>query len=265
MKQEIFSDDNNSMAWHTIGQGKPLLMLHGWGSSSRAFHPLAIKLQSIRTSYLPDLPGFGESPEPSSPWSVTDYAEFLEKFIEDTFPDKKIDLLVHSFGARIAIKLLGNESVANTIDKVIFTGAAGLKPRRKVSYYLKKYTAKALKLPFFLLPGNMRKKGLNRLRKTSAWKMLGSTDYQQLSGVMRETFVKTVTEYLDQEIKNINHEILLLWGKNDQATPIDQANRMENGLKESTLIVIENAGHYAFLDRPTHFAEIVKAYLEPGN
>lgn len=253
------------MAWHTIGQGKPLLMLHGWGSSSGAFQPLAIKLQGIRTCYLPDLPGFGESPEPSSPWSVTDYAEFIEKFIEETLPGRKIDLLVHSFGARIAIKLLGKESMAETIEKVVFTGAAGLKPKRNASYYLKKYTAKALKLPFYLVPVPMREKGLNRLRKTPVWKMLGSSDYRQLTDVMRETFVKTVTEYLDQEIKNIDHEILLLWGENDQATPVDQANRMKNGLKNSTLIFIENAGHYAFLDRPAHFAEIVKAYLEPGN
>ena len=263
MNRDVFSFEDNSLAWHTIGQGKPLLMLHGWGSSSKALHPLALKLQKIRTCYLLDMPGFGESPEPNASWSVDDYADIIEAFIKKTFPEDGIDLLAHSFGARVAIKLLGRKSVKEKIDKVIFTGAAGLKPKRKPNYYIKKYTAKTLKLPFYLLPGTWREKGLNRLRKTSVWKMLGSSDYQQLSGVMRETFVKTVTEYLDRDITRIEQEILLLWGENDKATPLEQGKRMESGFQQSTLIVIENAGHYAFLDRPAHFASIVKAYLDP--
>lgn len=252
------------MAWHTMGKGKPLVMLHGWGSSSQAFHPLAKKLIHVRTSTLLDFPGFGDSPEPPEAWSVDDYTDLIQDFVESTFADQEIDLLVHSFGARVAIKLLGRRGVAQKIDKVVFTGAAGLKPKRKPTYYLKKYTAKILKFPFYILPKNSREKGLNSLRNTRLWKKLGSSDYQKLSGVMRETFVKTVTEYLDDDLKHIDHEILLLWGKNDTATPLDQAKRMENGLKNSTLIEIDEAGHYAFLDRPQHFADIVKAYLEPS-
>ena len=240
------------------------MMLHGWGSSSKSFHPLAKQLLNIRTSYLLDLPGFGESPEPPAAWTVDDYADLVEEFMVSRFADQKVDLLVHSFGARVAIKLLGREAVAKKIDKVVFTGAAGLKPKRKPDYYLKKYTAKILKFPFYILPKSARERGFAKLRETSLWKKLGSSDYQKLSGVMRETFVKTVTEYLDAEIRKIDHEVLLLWGKNDTATPLDQGKRMKSGLKNSTLIEIDEAGHYAFLDRPQHFANIVKAYLEPA-
>jgi pimeloyl-ACP methyl ester carboxylesterase len=148
------------------------------------------------------------------------------------------------------------------VDKVIFTGAAGIRPKRSISYYAKKYTAKTLKAPFRLLPVSLEEKGLNRLRQTSVWKKLGSSDYQQLSGTMRETFVKTVTEYLESDVKKITHEVLLIWGKNDEATPVYQGEKMDDLLKNSALVLIENAGHYAFLDQKSRFLAILRSYLE---
>lgn len=261
----LFQYGENEVSCYKTGSGKPLLILHGWGSNSKIMEPLARQLQDIRTCFLIDLPGFGASPEPPKPWSVGDYANLVESFINKTFPDEPVDLLVHSYGARITLKLLARENIAAKTEKVIITGGAGLKPKRKISYYIRKYTAKILKLPFLLLPEPFRGKGLSSLRKTSIWKKLGSSDYQQLSGVMRETFVKSVTEYLDPVLPVIHHEVLLIWGRDDVSTPLEQAKRMEKGLKNGVLIVIENAGHYSFLDQSAQFTAISRAYLEPEN
>ena len=103
---------------------------------------------------------------------------------------------------------------------------------------------------------------MKRLRKTALWKSLGSSDYQKLTGVMRETFVKSVTEFFDDRLAAIDDEMLLLWGTDDTATPMDQANRLEKGIKNSALVKIDDAGHYAFLDQPSQFTAIVRAYLE---
>ena len=263
MNPVITEIKNTGIAWYKTGKGKPLVILHGWGSNAAVMMPVAERVKDIRTSYLLDFPGFGHSQEPETDWGIDDYAGLTEEFLNNILPDQSFDLLVHSFGARVALKLLTRNKISSRIDKVVFTGAAGLKPKRKADYYFRKYTAKTLKLPFYLLPGGLRKKGLNRLRKTRIWKKLGSADYQKLSGVMRETFVKTVNEHLDHLLPQIQHEVLLIWGKDDAATPLDQANRMENGLKKNALIVIDNAGHYAFLDKPAQFGAILRAYLEP--
>ncbi len=79
---------------------------------------------------------------------------------------------------------------------------------------------------------------------------------------MRETFVKSVTEHLDNCLPHIPHEVLLLWGRNDEATPLYQGQRMEKGIKNAALVTIDNADHYAFLDRPKHFASIARAFFE---
>lgn len=253
--------DGMSIAYRETGSGKPLVILHGWGSSSRVMMPIAKQLSGVRRSYVLDLPGFGDTPEPDRSWSIDDYADLVGSFIENECKEP-VDILAHSFGGRITLKLCAREFGREWIDKVLITGGAGMKPKRRPSYYLKKYAAKTLKAPFMLLPKKTREKALGWLRTTSIWKFLGSSEYSELSGVMRETFVKSVTEYLEHCLPEITHEVLLLWGRNDDATPVYQGKRMEKGIEKAALVVIEEAGHYAFLDRPKHFASIAKAFFE---
>lgn len=239
----------------------PLLILHGWGSNKQVMMPLAKQLADIRDCYVLDLPGFGNSSVPPEAWNIDDYADLVQQFTQD-LEIKPADLLAHSFGGRIALKLCDRPDAKQLINKVLITGGAGMKPRRDFSYYLKKYTAKSLKVPFYILPSNLREKALEKLRQTSLWKALGSSDYSKLSGVMRETFVQTVTEYLEPCLPDIPHEVLLLWGENDDAAPLYQAERMEKGIENAALVVIDHAGHYAFLDRPSHFASVAKAFFK---
>lgn len=249
------------VAYSVGGLGKPLVILHGWGSSSRVMKPLALSLLHLRKVYLVDLPGFGKSSEPPETWGIDEYADMIEALI-NSIEAKEVDFLVHSFGGRIILKLLARDGIKASIGKVLITGGAGMKPKISWKVYFKKNLAKLLKIPFLILPDSLQNRGLERLRKTALWKKLGSSDYSKLSGVMRGTFVKSVNEHLDDLLPVIDHEILLLWGENDNATPPYQAQRMEAGLKNSALVVIDGAGHYAFLDKPKQFASIAEAFFK---
>lgn len=260
---KVYNYQNLSTSYSRVGleNRKPLIILHGWGSNKQVMMPLAKELANLRDCYVLDLPGFGNSSVPDRPWNVDDYTDLVHQFIKDQELEK-VDLLVHSFGGRIALKLCARPDAESFIDKVLITGGAGMKPKRSLSYYLKKYTAKLLKAPFMILPSSLREKALGWLRQTPLWKSLGSSDYSKLNGVMRETFVRTVTEYLEPSLPKIPHEVLLLWGRNDEAAPLYQAERMEKGIENAALVVIDQAGHYAFLDRPSHFTSIAKAFFE---
>lgn len=252
---------DRKLHYYVLGEGKPLVVLHGWGANGKIMLPLAKALSSIRKCVIPDLPGFGESEEPVRPWSVDDYGDCVLALMDELGFDK-VDILAHSLGGRITLKLCSRPEIPKRFDKVLITGGAGMKPRRSTKFYFKKYLAKLLKLPFTILPDPVRSQQLDKLRKTSLWKRLGSSDYQQLQGVMRETFVKVVTEYLEPCLSKISHEILLIWGTNDDSTPLYQAERMNEGLRNSALVKIENAGHYAFLDQPYQFQKIAEAYYK---
>lgn len=256
--QREFLYQETRVSYYKLGEGAPLVVLHGWGASADVMLPAVQKLADLRTCYVIDLPGFGKSDEPPEGWSVEDYARCTVAFVQELGFGKP-DLFVHSFGARIMLKMLGEKMIETGL--ILVTGGAGLKPSRSVQYYIKKYTVKVLKFPFQLLPTSLEQKGLSWLRTTELWKKLGSGDYQKLQGVMRETFVKSVTEYLDHYMPAISNEILLLWGEDDEATPLDQAHRMEKGLSNAALVTINGAGHYAFLDQPGQFNAIARAFF----
>lgn len=258
--RQEFMHGETRVSYYKLGEGKPLVVLHGWGANADVMLQLSEKLSDLRTCYILDLPGFGESDDPPTGWAIEDYANCVVNFMREKSLEKA-DLLVHSFGARIMLKMLGEKMIE--INSVLVTGGAGLKPKRSLNFYLKKYTAKTLKFPFQLLPGKLEEKGLSWLRSTDYWKKLGSGDYQKLQGVMRETFVKSVTEYLDHYMPKISNEILLLWGENDESTPLDQAKRMEKGFSNAALVTIPEAGHYAFLDQPGQFYAIARAFFNP--
>lgn len=244
------------------GLSRPLIILHGWGASKKIMQPLGRMLAFHHDCYVIDLAGFGESSEPPLAWKIDDYADSIQAWVEH-IGLLKFDILAHSFGGRITLKLLTRPWSKEHVQNVLITGGAGMKPRRSASFYAKKYVAKILKAPFNLLPEPFKSQGLDWLRTTSTWKSLGSSEYAVLSGVMRETFVHSVTEYLEPTLPKISHSVLLLWGENDDATPLYQAQRMEKGLAEAALVVMEGCGHYAFLDKPKQFVAIAEAYLKP--
>ena len=244
------------------GLSRPLIILHGWGASKKIMQPLGRMLAFHHDCYVIDLAGFGESSEPPLAWKIDDYADSIQAWVEH-IGLLKFDILAHSFGGRITLKLLTRPWSKEHVQNVLITGGAGMKPRRSASFYAKKYVAKILKAPFNLLPEPFKSQGLDWLRTTSTWKSLGSSEYAVLSGVMRETFVHSVTEYLEPTLPKISHSVLLLWGEKDDATPLYQAQRMEKGLAEGALVVMEGCGHYAFLDKPKQFVAIAEAYLKP--
>lgn len=255
-----FDYNGMQIAYAVMGEGPNLVILHGWGTNSGVMAYMGRKLSSNHTCYILDLPGFGMSDEPEVAWSVSDYADMVETFIKE-LGLSPVDILGHSFGGRIILKLAPRDKERKLLNKVIITGGAGMKPKRGIKFYLRKYTAKLLKLPATLLPGTLRDKFLDSLRSTRLWQKLGSSEYAQLQGVMRETFVKTVTEYLESELPRVPHQVLLIWGDEDEATPLYQGRRMEKGLPNATLTVIEGGGHYAFLDKPAKFNIIAEDFL----
>ena len=54
---------------------------------------------------------------------------------------------------------------------------------------------------------------------------------------------------------------LLIWGKNDTATPLIDGKTMEKEMPNSALVVLENSGHYAFLDEMFAFNKILASFM----
>jgi len=55
---------------------------------------------------------------------------------------------------------------------------------------------------------------------------------------------------------------LLIWGENDDATPLWQGQLMEQLIPDSGLVVFEGCGHYAYMEQLSRFLTITDCFLE---
>lgn len=240
------------------GQGKDVLILHGWGANIDTVLPIVNLLKTHFKVYAMDLPGFGQSTEPEEVFGSKDYGRIVKKFT-DKMNIKDAILIGHSFGGKISI-LLGVH-YPEIVDKIVLIDSAGLIPKRGLDYYLKVYSFKTLrflyKTFFFWLEDD------ERMEKF--YKKFGSTDYKDADGIMRKILVKVVNEDLESILKNIKSPTLLIWGDEDRATPLYMGKTMEKEIPDSGLVVLEGTGHYSYLDDYNRFSIILKTFLLPKN
>src|ERR1700752_2841916 len=110
-----------------LGSGRPVLMLHGWGTSGDDLLPLANLMTDAYRVHVVDLPGFGQSPRPESPWGTADYARCVLEYLNANELDR-VDIVAHSFGGKIAL-LLASSAVAR-VRRLVLIAASGIAPRR---------------------------------------------------------------------------------------------------------------------------------------
>jgi len=78
---------------------------------------------------------------------------------------------------------------------------------------------------------------------------------------MRETLVKVVNEDLTHVFPKVNVPTLLVWGRNDTATPVSDAELMEKLIPDSGLVVLERSGHYSFIDEAYTFNRVLASFM----
>ena len=109
---------------------KTLVFLHGWGVDSQLWFKLIPELSDANYSlYFLDLPGFGQSQVPNSIYDVDDYKKIVYEFVRK-IGLKKINLIGHSFGGRISIKLAAENP--NFLEKIILVDTAGIVTASKI-------------------------------------------------------------------------------------------------------------------------------------
>jgi proline iminopeptidase len=62
-------------------------------------------------------------------------------------------------------------------------------------------------------------------------------------------------------LDRIRAETLILVGRHDFITPVSVAERIQVGIKGSTLVVLENSGHIGWIEEPARFSEVISRFL----
>ncbi|MGJ3241296.1 MAG: alpha/beta fold hydrolase [Anaerolineae bacterium] len=244
-----------STAEQISGAGDAILYLHGWGANIGLIVPLAERLTRFGyRNYIVDLPGFGHSAPPSKAWTVYDYAQWVIAYL-DTHRLEQVYLFGHSFGGRLGL-ILGAQ-YPQRIKKMVLSDAAGIKASTPLWLQIRLKSYQTMRDTLYQV-------GLTSLadRLRQAYNQrYGSSDFQQVSGVMRETFIHVVNEDLLPLASQVRVSTLLFWGDQDTDTPLWMGQKLEQAIPDAGLVVHAGAGHYAYLEQADETARVMHYFF----
>lgn len=252
-----------NMHYEIAGSGeKRVVLLHGWGCSTKLMKPVADFLSKDMTVMSVDFPAHGESGRPPEPWGVPEFADCLKELLKKT-DFLPCSVIAHSFGGRVTIELASQD--VSMFERIILTGAAGIRPqssgktsKRTQEYKRLKAIAEAMKKTK-VLAGVAEKWNETLIQK------YGSKDYAALDPEMRKTFVKVVNYDQSEKLSAIRNSTLLVWGDGDTETPLWMGQKMEKEILDSALIVLEGGTHFAYLEQVGRFNAIARSFLVESN
>jgi len=240
------------------GAGKPLLLLHGFGSSSYSFHHIVKPLSKKYRIYNFDLKGFGNSPKPKDyRYSVYDQAVLVSNFIKDhNLTD--ITLIGHSYGGGVALSLALMDQA--NIRKMVLIDPAAYK--QYIPSLIRKVKMPIIgPLAFYLLPSSYEVKESYYYAFYNK-KKIDKSAIKEITNNLNKENAKTAYLYaiddlipedindISKRYKDIKIPTLILWGDKDVVIKKSKGYRLKKDLQNAKLKVIKNCGHIPHEEKP---------------
>jgi pimeloyl-ACP methyl ester carboxylesterase len=257
-----------------IGEGPPLLFVHGLsGSWPNWLEQLPVFAQTRRVVAV-DLPGFGHSPMPDEPISISGYARTLDALL-DTLDVDAAAIVGNSMGGFVAAELAIN--FPQRVERLVLVSAAGLStyndPRatralpglrraeRVIAAYAGWIAAHSETVA--------RRRGLRNatlgLVTSHPSRLPAALAAEQVRGAGKPGFMQALQASLDYDFRHRLGEIacptLIVWGDNDRVITARDADRFAELIPGSRKVVFEDTGHLAMLERPVEFNALLDEFL----
>lgn len=234
----------------------PIVILHGWGANKSRWEGVKSLLEQKGFQvFVPDLPGFGQEPDPPLPWGLEEYANWVVRKTQDWNLEKFI-LLGHSFGGSVAVKIAAD--FPEKAVKLILVNSSGI---RLTNLSLKM----RLWLPIvhfghfvFTLP---MLRNYQQLSRKILYEILGSPDYFGAEGIKKESLKKIFSQDIREDLKKIQAPTWIIWAKKDRQTPLRWAKIFQENIPNSQLKIVEGAGHVFPYHESQEFIDLIESFL----
>jgi pimeloyl-[acyl-carrier protein] methyl ester esterase len=245
-----------------IGQGKDLVLIHGWGMHSGIWEPIIDRFSNQYTLHLVDIPGMGKS-HVINPYDLDHVTEEISKALPPSF-----DILGWSLGSLIAIKM--SLMYPKKIHRIVLVGGTpcfinqtdwsyGVDVRDFNNFANKLFkNYKSTMINFYILQLMHSKNSKLIIKKL-----------KEMEAVENPPEIKSLQLGLDillnndlrNDINKIKHQTLLITGDMDRLTPKSASMWLESHLKESQLKLIKGASHIPFLSHSDEFFNCLDQFL----
>lgn len=237
------------------GTGPVVLMLHGIGASGTAWTRQMDQLDGEFTCVAPDLPGYGDSPDPIAPG----FESFVDE-VAGVLNDQPAHIVGVSFGALCAIGLARRHPalVRSLVLADATLGRAGrpaaeldnwLQHRQRLSVEL---ATRSLERAAEIAAPDAPPEVLQEI----AWHMRRArpTGYMAVARAIAQTDARPW-------LKSIRAPCLVVCGEHDTVTGPDVSKELVAGLPDATQLTLKSAGHAPHIEQPNQFAQAMRRFL----
>ena len=263
------------ISYVTMGEGQPLLLVHGLGGSWRNWLENIPYLAKRHKVYAIDLPGFGKSPNPPNEITIAGFGEAVIAFADRMELGPETAIIGHSMGGFISSEAVINQP--ERFSSLTLVSAAGI---TFADLHRVDKTAREVLLRVGLPIFNRRVEanlGRKRLRAASfagvishpsriSREILWELAYYGTSAPALLDSAKALVSYDTRErLPEIEMPTLIVWGKSDRLVPVGAAYSYHKRIEGSELHIIDDTGHMVQLERPARFNRTVEAFVNAKN
>jgi pimeloyl-ACP methyl ester carboxylesterase len=256
---EVIRTNGLEIAYERVGEGPPLVLVHGAALDSRMWRPQLVALADEFTVVAWDEPGAGRSSDVPADFALADYANCLAALIEtlDLGPAHVAGL---SWGGTLAQELYRHHpKLVSTLLLVdTYAGWKGSLPEREVHARVegvRQMLTAADHLFDPTLPGLFA--GGPPARFVPLLEAMAA-DVRPES--MRTALLVMAEADQRDLLPRIAVPTLLIWGALDARSPLSVARQFEDAIPEAKLVVIPGAGHVSNLEQPELFNAAVREF-----
>jgi len=263
------------VTYHRMGDGPPLLLIHGITSSSRTWKSVMPRLAERYTVIAPDLLGHGRSAKPHGDYSLGAYASGIRDLLV-TLDVPKATVVGHSLGGGIAMQFA--YQFPDRISRLVLVDTGGI--AREVNPALRAAALPGAEyvLPFLFSP-TLHDAGLKVRNFLAGIGLRGSADVEGVAegfaslteADARRAFLSTVRSVIDPTGQRVSaadrlyltRDIpsMIVWGDHDRIIPVSHADLAHELMPGSRLEIFPGAGHFPFNDDPDRFIKVLDEFI----
>jgi len=253
--------DGYRIHYYVGGEGKPIVLVHGLGGRSEDWTILIPELlRGGHRVYALDLLGYGRSQQPpDASYSIAQEAAIVEHFMAAQGLTQT-DLAGWSMGGWVAMRVALDEPQA--IRRLVLYDSAGL--RFVVPYdpglFWANTPEKLAQLNDLLSPGKAPalagfiQRAVLRTLERNGWVIQRSV-HSMLTGA----------DLIDGRTSELKMPMLIVWGKQDQITPVALAYQLHAAIPQSVLEVYDGCGHLTPRECVPQIGPATVRFLNAGN
>ncbi|HTN24481.1 MAG TPA: alpha/beta fold hydrolase [Solirubrobacteraceae bacterium] len=259
-----------------IGSGPALLFLHGLSGCWQNWLENIPEFARDHRVIAVDLPGFGASPMPADPISITGYARMLDALLDELgIGDVRIagNSMGGFVGAEMAIRY------PDRVRRLVLVAAAGLS-LRQMRHERRRGVRPRVENALFFSLGRLAahsdvvvrsprlRRALLMLVVAHPERLPGPLIAEQAHGAGKPGFddaLEAMTGYpIRDRLGEVACPALIVWGEEDRLVPLRDASEFAWLIPDARKVIYPDTGHMVMFERPDRFNADVREFLDEG-